>query len=257
VPLVQAFFQTRVGSFFYVFCYDIYKDFVEAPGSEALKKHIAPGSWAIDVGANIGFFTGRFARWVKDGGRVIAIEPDEQNLELLRRRTIDAGITCVDVYQAVAIEQSGSVRLRRNPQQPTDHRISDVGDLVDAITIDDIVEQSGSPMVGLIKIDTQGSECRVLAGATRTLQRCRPSLFIEIDDQALGQAGFSAAQLIGQINAHGYRFFKITPKGVEVAMQRDDIIAAARSAPHGYLDILCVPIADVLDQDDISSRPGE
>src|SRR3954462_3566134 len=92
LPVVNALVRTRVGSFFYVICYDLYKNFVEAAGNQALARHIPPGSWAIDVGANNGFFTKRFARWVKAGGRVIAIEPDPENLALLYRRFSEANL---------------------------------------------------------------------------------------------------------------------------------------------------------------------
>lgn len=241
LPLINTLFRTRIGSSFYVVCYDIYKNVLEAAGSHAIANHIAPGTWAIDVGANIGFFTERFARWVKDGGRVIAVEPDAENLALLRRRLAAAHLDCVDVHQAVAVEKSGSVRLQRNPQQPSDHRISDVGDPVAAVTLDELVEQAGSPRIGLIKIDTQGSEHRVLAGASRTLRRCRPNLFIEIDDGALRDSGASAAQLIRQIQEHGYRFFTIARNGDETLMPADAILQAVASAKHGYINVLCVP----------------
>src|ERR1044072_8491353 len=202
-PLINTLFRTRIGSSFYVVLYDIYKNFLEAAGTHAVANHIGPGTWAIDVGANVGFFTERFARWVKDGGRVIAVEPDAENLALLRRRLAAAHLDCVDLHQAVAVEKSGSVRLQRNPQQPSDHRISNVGDPVAAVTLDELVEQAGSPRIGLIKVDTQGSEHRVLAGASRTLKRCRPKLFVEIDDGALRENGASAPQLIRQIQEHG------------------------------------------------------
>jgi FkbM family methyltransferase len=244
LPFVNAMFRTRIGSSFYVVCYDIYKNFLEAAGSQALARHIGAGTWAIDVGANVGFFTERFARWVKDGGRVIAIEPDGENLVLLRRRLAAAHLDCVYLHQAVAVEKSGSVRLQRNPQQPSDHRISEVGDPVAAVTLDELVEQAGSPRIGLIKIDTQGSEHRVLAGAARTLQRCRPNLFIEVDDGALRESGASAAQVIRQLEAHGYQFFTITRSGEETPMQADAILQAVASTKHGYMDVLCVAAPD-------------
>ncbi len=257
LPFVDALVRTRIGSSFFVVCYDLYKNFVEAAGNHALAHRIPPGSWAIDVGANIGFFTERFGRWVKAGGRVIAIEPDEENLALLRRRTSAAGLECIDVHQAVAVEKSGMVRLQRNPQQPTDHRISDVGDPVAGVALDDLVEQAGSPTIGLIKIDTQGSEHRVLAGATRTLRRCRPNLFIELDDAALRENGASAASLVYEIQGHGYRFFTIDRSGREIPMQTDAVVAAALTARHGYMDVLCIPVSDAGNQTGVGARSGE
>ena len=43
---------------------------------EALHRFVPEGSLVIDVGANIGFFTTRFADWVGGRGHVVAIEPD-------------------------------------------------------------------------------------------------------------------------------------------------------------------------------------
>src|ERR1043166_9758575 len=50
LPFINALLRTRVGSAFYVVCYDIYKSHLEAAGSQALANHIAAGTWAIDVG---------------------------------------------------------------------------------------------------------------------------------------------------------------------------------------------------------------
>ena len=247
LPFVSALSRTRIGSSIYVACYDFYKRFLEAAGSHALARHIPPGSWAIDVGANIGFFTERFARWVRSGGRVIAVEPDGENLALLRRRISAAGLNGVEVHQAVALENSGSVRLTRNPRQP-----SDAG-----VTIDDLVEQAGNPPIGLIKIDTQGSEHRVLAGATKTLRRCRPNLFVEIDDKALRGNDASAASLVRDIQGYGYRFFKIERDGCESPMQADAVVSAVLAAKPGYLDVLCVPHSDAGSHTGAAARSGE
>ena len=256
LPVVNALLRTRIGSSFYVICYDLYKNFVEAAGNQGLARHISPGSWAIDVGANNGFFTKRFARWVKSGGRVIAIEPDPENLALLYRRFSAASLERIDVHQAVAVEKAGTVRLQRNPLQPTDHRISETGDPVSAVTLDEIVEQAGSPMIGLIKIDTQGSEQRVLAGATQTIRRCRPNLFVEVDDAVLRENGSNAVQLIDQIQSLGYGFFKLTSKGEEIALRADEILTAAQQEQDAYTDLLCIPLPEDLRQGAGAMRSG-
>ena len=71
--------STRPGRAMYEWSYDLYKDRFEAGPVDALRQFIKPGTTVIDVGANIGFFSRRFARWVGPGGRVIAIEPEPAN----------------------------------------------------------------------------------------------------------------------------------------------------------------------------------
>jgi hypothetical protein len=112
-------------------------------------------------------------------------------------------------------------------------------------------------MIGLIKIDTQGSEHRVLAGASETLQRCRPNLFIELDDGALRENGASASTLVRDIQEHGYKFFLIDRRGRERLVLADALVAAASSAKHGYVDVLCLPVSPVSSQTGDVARSGE
>jgi len=239
-PVTQRFLRTRLGSVSFVRAYDLYKEFVETPGNHALARRIPPRSWVIDIGANIGFFTERFAKWTADGGRVIAVEPDAHNVMLLKQRLARREIKSVDVLQAAAAEFNGTIYLQRNPDHPGDHRISDKGEAVASITIDQVIEQAGNPDVALIKIDTQGSERRVLQGASKTLRRCKPALFIEVDDAALRQFGTTAAELLDELTAMQYQLYRISRSGNETPISREGAMTALMSAERGYLDLLCV-----------------
>ena len=163
--MVRRLLRTRPGSHLFVILYDVDKDRIEATGNWALASRIPPGSWVVDVGANIGFFTERFANWVEGEGRVIAIEPDAKNVALLKRRIAAKHLTGVVVHEAAATDEISFVYLRLNPEHPGDHRIAESGERVAAARVDDLVARAGNPPVGLIKIDTQGSELRVLVGA--------------------------------------------------------------------------------------------
>ncbi len=239
-PLAHRLARTRGGSALFVASYDLYKTFLEVPGNQRLARQIRPTGWVIDVGANIGFFSERFARWVSNGGRVIAVEPDERNVALLQQRLARRNLHVVDIHQVAATRQSGPVHLLRNPDHPGDHRLSDAGDVVPGVTLDELVAGAGNPVVDLIKIDTQGSEGLVLDGAIHTLQRSHPSLFIEVDDSALRQFGSSAAEIMGRLQGDGYRFYRLSRSGREVAITRESAIEALSSEKRGYLDLLCV-----------------
>src|SRR5215471_2883968 len=63
--------------------YNAYKNHFEAGPIDRLREFVPAGSIVLDVGANVGFFTLRFARWTGDDGQVIAIEPEEKNLRTL------------------------------------------------------------------------------------------------------------------------------------------------------------------------------
>ena len=237
---VRRMTQTRAGSKAFVVLYDLYKDHFEAAGNRALSRRIPENSWVVDVGANIGFFTERFALWVKGSGRVIAIEPAAKNVELLRRRIADRRLRVVDVHQAAATDMKGVVFLRMNPEHPGDHRISDHGEQVAAVRVDDLVADAGNPTVGLVKIDTQGNELRALMGAEQTIERCHPNLFIEVDDAALKENGSSAAEMVRFLTNCGYQFRSVSTSGVERSIPRSQVLPEVAAAKRGYIDLLCV-----------------
>ena len=87
----------------------------------------------------------------------------------------------------------------------------------------------------MIKIDVQGSEVRVLRGAHETLRRYHPALFIEVDDDALVKAGFSADVLFDEIEAHGYRVYD--PAHAEKPLTRAEADVMRQAL--GYADYLC------------------
>ncbi len=217
--------------------YGGYKSVFEARGADLLRPYVRPGTTAIDVGANIGFFTTRFAEWVSPGGSVLAIEPEAANLArlgraLARRRVEDV----VEVIAAVAAEEEGELRLARNPYHPGDHRIAARGEPVAAVTIDGLLGARGWPEVSLIKVDVQGAEARVLAGAEATLRRFRPALFIEIDDQALRAMGSGAVAVLAGLSARGYAPHLLGREGLSAAFIVPEAASIARR--RGYADFL-------------------
>lgn len=206
--------RSPVGQRAFEGAYLFYKVALEAGPIARLKPYVPPGSWTIDVGANIGMFSLRFARWTTNNGRVIAIEPETANFASLQRRLAATAVgRNVIALQAVAAETTGVLRLQVNPDHPGDHRIGVTGVPIPAVSLDDLLAEHGHPTVSLIKIDVQGAETRVLRGATGVLARCRPALFVEVDDAALRIQQSSADELVQFLAAHGYLPYRLARTG--------------------------------------------
>ena len=218
--------------------YLAYKRLIEAGPVGALQSLVAPGSTVIDVGANIGFFSLKFGRWVGAAGRVIAIEPERRNVTALHRRVRRAGLEgVVECVNAAAAERSGQVRLAVDPVHPGAHRLADDGDPVRAVTIDELTADDAR-RVALIKIDVQGAELRVLSGARRVIETHRPAIFTEIDNDSLEQLGSSAAELVEMLDSLGYVGHTLTRRGVgPPEAPRALILRSAGS----YFDALFLP----------------
>jgi FkbM family methyltransferase len=214
--------------------YEFYKSRFEAGLIDGLRSFAPPGALVIDVGANVGFFTLRFARWVGPQGRVIAIEPEAANhAELVRRLRANDLAARVETHRAVADAKGGTARLVINPDHPGDHRIGDDGEPISAVALDAVVADGAS--VSLIKIDVQGAEMRVLAGAAAILARDRPALFVEIDPAGLARFGAGVDALLGWLAGFGYAPHRLTRGGPE---PYDRAALDRVLAERGYTDLL-------------------
>ena len=232
--------RTRIGRWSFDLTYDLYKRFFEAGYSGHLEAHVLPGTTVIDVGANTGFFTLRFSHWAGPDGRVIAVEPEDANVRQLRQRIERrAGCENIHVVQAAASDMDGSARLALNPYHPGDHRLSEQGVQVTCVTLDRLLAEHGGPPVSLIKIDVQGAEAKVIAGARQIIARHHPALLVEVDHKALAAMGSGAAQLFALLSDMGYRFHVMGKAGPSAALTTHEATSRA-TARDGYFDFLCL-----------------
>jgi FkbM family methyltransferase len=230
--------STRLGRGIFLVAYERYKGIWDADQLKTLAKLVRRGTTVIDVGANVGFYTRRFAEWVRPGGEVIAIEPEEVNFSTLKRVIARRGLVNVLGIQAAASESAGSLYLQKNPFHPADHRIAAAGVKVSAMTIDDVLRERGWPKVSLMKIDVQGAEERVLRGAMGTLRELRPAVFMEVDEAALRAMGSSAETVLDLMVSCQYEPHRIV-NGGPVRVGRAE---AARLCSNGtYVDLLFLP----------------
>lgn len=142
---------------------------------------IRPGDVVIDCGANIGTMSRIALR--AGASKVIAIEPSPVNLEPLRRNLAEAiGLRRATVIPKGAWDKEGTMTM--NVSSATSAMDSLVlardgkGVEVPLTTIDKIVADLGLDRVDFIKIDTEGAERHILAGAKETLRRWKPRLEI-------------------------------------------------------------------------------
>jgi len=153
-----------------------------------------PGYTVVDVGANIGYYTLLFESVVGVTGRIVAFEPEPDNLAELRVNVEKNSLRNVTIEPCAVGARSGTVAFARGINGGVrDDAVSSTGDevRVPLVTLDEAL----SGAVDLIKIDVEGYEEEVLRGATRTLRTQRPALFVEIHP-GLMTGGRSAERVV-------------------------------------------------------------
>jgi FkbM family methyltransferase len=139
----------------------------------------------LDVGANIGALTIPFAALA---AQVHAVEPQPELADALDENVRRAGHGRVTVYRAACGAAPGTIRLPvvRYDQPGNFGGLSMGGDGAEVPVM--AIDTLALPRVDLMKIDVEGAELSVLAGAAETVDRCRPVCYVEADrkDQAPG-----------------------------------------------------------------------
>ena len=232
--------NTRWGRRVFESAYHLYKERFEAGPIGMLRPWVRPNSVVLDIGANVGFFTLRFASWVQGPcGKVLALEPEAVNFAGLQRAVARAGVGArVEAIQAAAAATTGTGLLELNPRHPGDHKLSAQGVPVTLTTVDDLLRDRGWPEVSFIKIDVQGAEAQVLAGARETLARFQPALFLEVEDAKLRNYGSGARELLTACTAQGYAIHTRVGKELSPALDVDE--ATARAEKEAYTDFLLI-----------------
>jgi FkbM family methyltransferase len=166
-----------------------------------LRAAIESGDDVLDIGANIGFYATLFSRWAGDEGRVLAIEPEPENLVLLRRNLAENGCRNTVVCDHAVGAERGTAQFSLDAATGATGRLGESatqGELAvgsGAVrliatrveTVDDLVERHWvNPRV--IKMDIEGEEIRALRGAIRTLNTLRPVIVSELGGDEAGES---------------------------------------------------------------------
>jgi FkbM family methyltransferase len=177
-----------------------------------LQRLVATGNIAIDVGANVGIYTGWLSRLVGPSGRVLAFEPYPPVLEKLVTNVKRMRATNVVISGAAVGNQSGRTELelpkgrRGRVNDPYVHikDIQTLGGRTLLTTIDSAVEEEHLNQVNLMKVDVEGYERFVIEGARDTIRRFRPVILIEIFDGWAGRYGSSYREVDALLADRGY-----------------------------------------------------
>lgn len=208
---------------------------------------LAAGQVFYDIGANLGWYTAIASRRVGPRGRVLAFEPDPDNFLLLWRNVAENGLGNVDLFPIAVGDRDGRAVLARAPTNKGDHRVDSVD--TDRETVSIAVASlatliaAGAPPPDVMKIDTQGSEARILRSLP-ALVAARPHLVLAVEfwPHGLRAAGSSADYLIAILTSVPLRFFLIDGAAERLFPVELDALAR-RLIGEEHADLLAVPAA--------------
>ena len=186
--------------------YFFYKNFSDKDKIVLMEKSIKPGMTVVDIGANIGFYTILFSKLVSSGGKVIALEPEEQNFDHLKKNT--EKLDNVLLERAAVGDKDGEIFLYKSDLLNVDHQTFDIGDArnadkVKCYALDSYFQTDAK--VDFIKIDIQGYDYFALKGMVELTKRSDGLTILgEIWPYGLVKAGVSAREYLALLRSLGF-----------------------------------------------------
>jgi FkbM family methyltransferase len=172
------------------------------------------GMTAVDVGANVGWFTLLMAGCVGPAGQVVAFEPSPRERAVLVANRQRNGLTWVtireealfDTHSTVTLHVADAVHAGQNTIGGFIYEgVHEVETLpVDTAPLDSLVGDLGLERIDLIKIDVEGAEYRVLRGALGSLRDYRPVLLLEVQAASLREIGDDIGSLLALLEGVDY-----------------------------------------------------
>ena len=222
----RVLFQDRYGLHYYLNPTDdlelffSHRGWFEVAEQEFCRRHLNPGMTVVDVGAYIGMFTCLMAKQVLPQGQVHAFEPSQrsyqrlcenlavnsfQNVTVNRQAVFSGnGDRALYCYGAPFESLSSVVRHELSREHNVLRSVSE--EQVGTVSLDDYCEKWAIRRIDLLKIDAEGAEPEVFAGADQLLSqgRIRAVLF---------EVGPGVRQELDRLKSHGFRFSVLSPDG--------------------------------------------
>jgi FkbM family methyltransferase len=196
--------------------------------SRLLLQVLRDGDTAIDVGANVGFFSILAAAMVGPSGRVICFEPDPANRTRLTNNLAVNDFKNATLIESPAADKAGMVDFYINSDNSGGNALWDPAQFpgnvrsqaekkvsaVRATTIDAEVKRLRLAKPKLIKVDTEGADQRVLEGARKLLAKTAiPFVVSELHEFGLERMGCSQESFRGYMEGLGYSTFTLYYSG--------------------------------------------
>jgi FkbM family methyltransferase len=178
----------------------------ESDVTSLISSRLQSGMSAVDVGANIGYYTVTAARLVGPAGHVYAFEPDPEAYRYLERNVADNNCSNVTTVASAVGNVTGTVEfVQAGPERGYIQERGQGNLPVASTTLDAYFSGLGWPALHLIKIDVEGHEGAVLLGMVEVVRQ-NPQLLVvmEMNSQAARRADRSTSSIVETLTLLGF-----------------------------------------------------
>ncbi len=197
---------------------------VAEPELCGLSQLVRAGDVCFDIGAAYGMYSFSLAQLVGPSGAVYSFEPQPKPRRVLRTGVHASNLENVHIIDAAVGERSGELEMalpvkfgfapihghahvndgvRQERPNSTITRTRSWSTSIQSV--DEFCAENSISRVDFMKIDVEGFEPTVIAGAREVVEANRPTLLLEIEDRHLARYSTTAAEFTATLRDLGYR----------------------------------------------------
>ena len=176
---------------------------------------LKPGMVALDIGANLGYFTLLMAKKVGSTGRIHSFESNPQMVVRLRQNvSLNYGPSqgCIRIHEIALGETDGEAEffcpvrghegaggLKNTHRAPIEKVIT-----VPMRTLDSVLQEHDIQKVDFVKMDIEGGELNVLRGATQMLKNLQPIILFEAFEENTSPYNYRVFDILNYLEQRSY-----------------------------------------------------
>jgi len=194
--------------------------------TKLIKKEIKQGMTCLDVGSNIGYYASLESNLVGENGKVLCIEPSPTNFQYLKKNLKLNESSNTETYNFACGDKDGSIKFlvsgSSNWSRVLDNELIPVDDKTEKIIdvpikkIDSFLNDFPETKIDLIRMDIEGYELHAFKGMTKTIERFKPLLIIEVHKMFLGIS--NTKELLYDLKKNGYKIKYFIPRELDYPM---------------------------------------
>ena len=173
-----------------------------------ISRFLKEGDTAFDIGANMGFYTIWFSKFIKNG-RIYSFEPDERNYERLRKNIEINRMTNLITAHKKAVSDVNDIILFSKSLDGENHIMTRESKSletvrIEAITLDSFCFEFNVKNIDYLKIDVEGFETFVLLGGAEMFRQKKIDIVQLELNQAILNSGKTISEIISLLESYDY-----------------------------------------------------
>ena len=195
--------------------------------SKFIKSICFEGMRALDIGANIGYYSILISQYAGEDGIVLAMEPHPESYSFLCKSVNNGNLNNVLPFQLAASNIKQKLPLFISKDNLGDNRLYQNDQIreeieVDCLTVDELVKKNQIETLDFIKIDVQGYEPKVFKGMKNIIKNSdRLIILTEFWPKGIRRAGENPKDFLGNLRKMGFKLFELINNGSLILLKKE------------------------------------